>query len=58
MKRFLIFAVFVLAGVAGVLFIALKWREATEVPTSFISFTDFERREDQLMRMLFVQDIP
>lgn len=44
MKRFLIFAIFVLAGVAGVLFIALKWREVTEVPTSFISFTDFEKK--------------
>lgn len=58
MKRFLIFAILILVSVAGVLFVALKLREPSEVPTPFIGFTNFEKREDLPMRMLFMQDIP
>lgn len=44
MKRFLIFAILILVSVAGVLFVALKLREPSEVPTPFIGFTNFEKR--------------
>lgn len=44
MKRFLIFAILILVSVAGVLFIALKLREPSEVLTPFIGFTNFEKR--------------
>lgn len=44
MKRFFIFSILILVSVAGVLFIALKLREPSEVSTSFICFTDFEKR--------------
>lgn len=44
MKRFLIFAILILVSVAGVLFVVLKLREPSEVPTPFIGFTNFEKR--------------
>lgn len=44
MKIFLIFAVLILMSAVGVLFIALKLRENSEISTPFICFTDFEKR--------------
>ena len=44
MRRFLIFVILILLGVAGVLFIAPKLRGTSEVSTPFICFTDFEKK--------------